>query len=183
MYRDRSLIPSEAVRLAALGSLALEPKRYGDLAAEVRQFTARVTGPSLDIVGPPIELLRVEGLIEAVEGEGVGEDAPLRVSTAGRTELARLMGAALRPPVNDLNKLVLTLKLRFLHLLEEEERRMQAEAMVEMAEQELARLQDLERRRGRERGMLPRWLEHEIGQAEARLAWFRALLAEIAVEA
>ena len=29
MYSDRSLIPTEAVRLAALGSLALGPKRGG----------------------------------------------------------------------------------------------------------------------------------------------------------
>ena len=36
MYRDRSLIPSEAVRLAALGSLALGSKRYADLASEIR---------------------------------------------------------------------------------------------------------------------------------------------------
>ncbi len=178
MYRDRSLIPSEAVRLAALGSLALAPKGYADLAAEVRQFTARITGPSLDLVGPPIELLRVEGLIEAVAGEGASEEAPLRVTPAGRAEFLRLMGAALRPPVNDLNKLVLALKLRFLNLLADEERRMQAEAMVEMAEQEVTRLRDLERRHGAEAGLLPRWLENEIGQAEARLDWFRALLAE-----
>jgi DNA-binding PadR family transcriptional regulator len=183
MYRDRSLIPSEAVRLAALGSLALEPKRYADLVAELRQFTARIAGPSLDLVGPPIELLRVEGLIEAVEGEGPAGEAPMRVTPAGRAEFVRLMGAALRPSVNDLNKLVLALKLRFLHLLGEEEQRMQAEAMVEMAEQELARLQDLERRRGGEGGLLPRWLTHEIGQAEARLAWFRALFAEMTAEA
>jgi hypothetical protein len=53
MYRDRSLIPSEAVRLAALGSLALGSKRYAALASEIRQFTVFITGPSLDLVGPP----------------------------------------------------------------------------------------------------------------------------------
>ncbi len=95
----------------------------------------------------------------------------------GRAEFERLMGAALRPPVNDLNKLALALKLRFLDLLGPEQKRIQAEAMVEMAEQELTRLRDLLRRHRDERGLLPRWLEHEIGQAEARLDWFRGLLA------
>ena len=176
MYRDRSLIPSEAVRLAVLGSLALEPKRYADLAAEVRQFTHRITGPSLDLVGPPVELLRLEGLIERMDGAEMGENARLRITQAGWGEMKRLMSAALRPAVNDLNKLVLALKLRFLHLLPEPDRQMQAEAMVEMAEQELMRLRDLERRHGGEAGLLPRWLAHEIGEAEARLCWFRALL-------
>src|SRR5262249_2606099 len=157
-------------------------KRYADLAAEIRQFTVFITGPSLDLVGPPIELLRVEGLIEAVEGGGSGDEALMRISQAGRAELARLMGSSLRPPVNDLNKLVLTLKLRFLQLLDLDDRRRQAEAMAGLAERELRRLEDLERRHGRDAGLLPRWLEHEIDLAESRLAWFRALLKEMARE-
>jgi DNA-binding PadR family transcriptional regulator len=172
MYRDHSLIPSEAVRLAALGSLALGSKHYADLAAEIRQFTVFITGPSLDLVGSPIELLRVEGLIEATEGSGTGEEALMQITPAGRSELVRLMGASLRPPVNDVN-------LRFLHLLALDERRLQAEAMAELAEQELGRLQDLERCHGHDAGLLPRWLEHEIDQAETRLAWFRTLLREM----
>jgi DNA-binding PadR family transcriptional regulator len=179
MYRDHSLIPSEAVRLAALGSLALGSKHYADLASEIRQFTVFITGPSLDLVGSPIELLRVEGLIEATEGSGTGEEALMQITPAGRSELVRLMGASLRPPVNDVNKLILTLKLRFLHLLALDERRLQAEAMAELAEQELGRLQDLERCHGHDAGLLPRWLEHEIDQAETRLAWFRTLLREM----
>jgi DNA-binding PadR family transcriptional regulator len=177
MYRDRSLIPSEAVRLAALGSLALAPKRYADLASEVRQFTARITGPSLDLVGPPIALLKVEGLIEPVGEEASSETEVMRITKAGWAEFERLMGAALRPPVNDLSKLALALKLRFLHLLGPEQRRIQTEAMVEMAEQELIRLRDLERRENGQGGVFVRWLAHEIEQAEARLTWFRALLA------
>ncbi len=178
MYRDRSLIPSEAVRLAALGSLALAPKSYAELAAEVRQFTQRITGPSLDLVGPPIALLTVEGLIEPAEEGASGEAAAMRITPSGRAEFERLMGAALRPPVNDLSKLTLALKLRFLHLIAPAERRMQVEAMVEMAEQELTRLRDLDWRKAGGEGLLPRWLEHEIRQAEARLAWFQDLLAD-----
>ena len=71
MFRDNSLIPTEAVRLAALGFLAEAPRRYGDLAAEIRHFTGRVVGPSLDLMGTSLELMRFEGLIEAVDGVDV----------------------------------------------------------------------------------------------------------------
>ena len=41
MYRDNSLIPSEAIRLLALGILAGGEKSYADLASEVRHFVKR----------------------------------------------------------------------------------------------------------------------------------------------
>ena len=63
MYRDNSLIPKEAIRLAALGTLARGPMSYADLSREVRQFAARIVGPSLDLLGTSIELLKFEGLI------------------------------------------------------------------------------------------------------------------------
>ncbi|HYC12673.1 MAG TPA: hypothetical protein VEC75_00390, partial [Stellaceae bacterium] len=62
MFRDRSLVPAEAIRLTALGLLAEGPRRYGDLAAAVRHFTGRIVGPSLDLMGSSLELLRYEGL-------------------------------------------------------------------------------------------------------------------------
>ena len=60
MYRDNTLIPAEAVRLAALGSLVDGDKSYGDLAREIRFFVARIVGPSLDLLGTSLELLRLE---------------------------------------------------------------------------------------------------------------------------
>ena len=45
MYRDNSLIPAEAVRLAALGELARAPRIYADLAVAVRHFVQRLVGP------------------------------------------------------------------------------------------------------------------------------------------
>ena len=53
MYRDNTLIPSETVRLLALGILAGGAKRYATLAEEVRHFSGRIVGPSLDLVGTP----------------------------------------------------------------------------------------------------------------------------------
>lgn len=175
MYRDNTLIPAEAIRLAALGTLACAPMRYADLAREVRAFASRITGPSLDILGSSIELLRYEGLVApADEGED-DDDAVLEITETGRRELKELMYANVRGPMDGVSKLVLTLKLRFLHLLEPSERREQVDRILEMCETELARLNDLRGRYDRDPGHLVEWLAHDIGQTEARIAWLREL--------
>lgn len=176
MYPDNSLIPSEAIRLAALGSLAMAPRPYAALATEIRHFTGRIVGPSLDLIGPPIELLKVEGLVEP---EGEGEDAPMRITPAGMAELKRLLSANLRGPIGEFNKLVIALKMRFLQFLDRESQLAQAELLVEVCERELTRLTDLRAHHAAEGGRLVAWLDHDIGQVEARLAWFRQLQAEL----
>lgn len=170
MYRDNSLIPSETVRLAALGLLAEGRRGYGDLASEVRHLSARIVGPSLDLLGPSIELLKVEGLAVA-EAEG-----PLVITAKGEGELQRLMKAPLRGPIGEVNKLIIALKLRFLDRLEPEEQMLQVEMLAETFEQELARLIDLRGHLGRSSGRLGGWLEHDIAQVGERIAWFRRLL-------
>lgn len=173
MYRDSSLIPSEAVRLAALGILEGGPRSYAELASEVRRFTGSIVGPSLDLMGPSIELLKVEGLIEAVPG--MDADA-VRLAPAGRDELRRLLTAPPRGPFGGLNRLVVALKMRFLHLLEPSQRMEQIELLVELGVAELARLADLNRRHAGEPGYLVPWLERDLAEAEARVAWLRQLL-------
>jgi len=54
MYRDNSLIPLEAMRIAALGALADKPMRYAEIAADVRRFTSRIVGPSLELMGSSV---------------------------------------------------------------------------------------------------------------------------------
>jgi DNA-binding PadR family transcriptional regulator len=177
MYKDNSLIPTEAVRLAALGLLSEEPRTYGDLAQEVRHFTSRIVGPSLDLIGPPIEVLRVEGLIESAGGAGA--EATLSITAAGRQELIRLLGANLRGPLGEFNKLVIALKLRFLPLLEPAARRLQVELLAEICERELARLSDLWRHYEGRSGPMIDWLDHDIAQVRQRLDWFRSLEARL----
>ncbi len=177
MYRDNTLIPSEAIRLLALGILATGETPYAELASEVRHFAGHVVGPSLDLVGSPIEVLKVEGLIE-VAGDG-GAAAALRISEAGRDELTRLLTSNLRAPVSDINKLIITLKMRFLHLIEPAERRLQAEIMIEMCERQLVRMTELRGHHVDAPGHLSAWLDHEIDQTRERLGWFRTLQAEL----
>ncbi|MDX1425267.1 MAG: hypothetical protein R3322_19110 [Kiloniellales bacterium] len=179
MYRDNSLIPSEAIRLLALGILAGGEKSYAALAAEVRHFVSHITGPSLELVAPPLELLKVEGLVEAGDDHDAPDSELLALTEAGRGELAKLLAANVRAPVSDINKLIIALKLRFLHLLPPAERRVQAETLVELSERELARLTELRAHHAGDGGTLTAWLDQELVQVEARLAFFRDLLAKL----
>jgi DNA-binding PadR family transcriptional regulator len=178
MYKDNSLVPSEAVRLAALGLLARGPRAYADLAREIRHFAQRIVGPSLELLGPSLELLKVEGLIEAqnTQGKGAAHDEQIMLLTeSGRAELRRLMTANLRGPMGEVNKLIIALKLHFFETLSPEERRLQAEVLEEACERELTRLLDLRSHHAESGGLLVAWLDHEIAEIESRRTWFRQL--------
>ena len=168
MFSDNTLTPKEAIRLCALGTLALEPMSYAALATSVRHFVSHVVGPSPEVMGHSIELLKYEGLIEST---GTRHDAPLRVTDAGRAETRVLLTANIRAAATELNKLIVALKFRFLHLLEPADQYEQADLLVEACEQELARLDDLRQHRAADDGFLIPWLDHDIGLLEARLEW------------
>jgi len=173
MFADNTLTPKEAVRLCALGTIAREPMRYGDLAGAVRHFISRVAGPQIDLMGASIELLRYEGLVETVPGSGGEDDSLLAITAAGRRELHTLLVARLRP-ASDLSKLIIALKMRFLHLLDRDDRVAQADLLAEGVESELARLLDLRGSSAGEEGEssdLVAWLDHEISLLESRLDW------------
>jgi hypothetical protein len=177
MYRDNTLIPTEAIRLAALGALADRDMRYAEVAEDVRHFVQRIVGPSLDLVGTPTELLIVEGLVDPVDGAGMEDNALLRITDNGRDEFIRLMTSAVRAPMNDISKLILALKMRFLHLLPTAERQEQADLMVEMIQRELARLTDLRATYAGEPGYFLEWLDQDIAATRKRLDWFEDLRA------
>ena len=177
MFRDNSLMPKEAIRLSALGLLSQGPMSYAAVANEVRHFTTRFWGPTLDVMSSSIELMRLEGLVEA---DGVPEtagEAVLHLTEAGRAELHELLSATVRVPASDFNKLVVALKLRFLHLLPVAQQRDQAEGLVEMRQGERARLIDLRATHAGDEGYLPRWLDREISHIEDDLAWLEDLRA------
>ena len=154
--------------MAALGALAQQPRSYADLAREVRAFASRIAGPSLDILGSSIELLRFEGLVAPIDDDQ-GEWAPLAITAVGREALRTLLVSNLRSPTDGVSKLVFALKLRFLHLLDRQDQDDQLDLMLEMSEAEVARLKDLMALYGNEPGSLLDWLRLDIGQAEARI--------------
>ncbi len=179
MYRDNTLIPSEAIRLLALGILATGPITYAQLAREVRHFTSRIVGPSLDLVGAPLEVLKVEGLVSAQAGGSECQDGPLTVTDEGRAELLRLLAANVRPQVSDINKLIIALKIRFLHLMDSDGQKVQAELLHDICERELARLTDLRQYHAGEAGHMPEWLDLEIAQTKSRYDWLAKLRARL----
>jgi len=170
MYADDTLTPKEAIRLCALGTLAVRPMSYSELANSTRHFVGRVMGPSLDVLGTSMELLKYEGLIEA-RIDGGGDDPLIAITDAGRKELHTLLTANIRAGTLELNKLIVALKFRFLHLLDAADQRIQADLLTEMWDNELARLEDLRGHHAGDGGYLTHWLDHDISLIESRLAW------------
>jgi DNA-binding PadR family transcriptional regulator len=181
MYADNTLTPKEAVRLCALGSLAIQPMRYGDLAIAIRHFISRVIGPTPEIMGHSLELLKYEGLVEPVDGSG--DAALLRITEDGLAEMRALLTANVRPAVTELNTLITALKFRFLHLLAADDRQAQAELLHAAVERELARLQDLRAHPSGDMGFLPEWLDHHIAALQQRLVWLDSFRDRVAADA
>jgi DNA-binding PadR family transcriptional regulator len=168
MFRDKTLIPTEAIRVLALGLIADRPRRYADLAQELRRFIGLVLGPSLDMLAPSLELLRFEGLATA---SGDGADSELVISVAGRAELMNLLRANVRAPVNDTNRLVIALKFKFLHLLPADEQKTQLALLADLYETERGRLEELRAKDGD--ATFAAWLDHEIALMEERIGWLQ----------
>lgn len=170
MFRDKTLIPTEAIRVLALGLIAERPRRYAALAQELRRFIGLILGPSLDMLAPSLELLRYEGLAEA---EGEGGEAELTITERGRAELLTLLRANVRAPVNDTNRLVIALKFRFLHLLPADEQGSQLALLADLCETERGRLEALRAEDGAAGPDFVAWLDHEIALAGERIAWLK----------
>lgn len=172
MYADNTLTPKEATRLCALGMLADGPMAYAELAAGVRHFVTHVMGPSLDVLGTSIELLKHEGLITPISGEK--DRAVLEITDDGVTELKMLLKAKIKTAENDLNKLVIALKFRFMNLLDADERLLQLDLLADSVENELARLEDLRAHHADDSHHLVEWLDREIDDLERRHDWLKA---------
>jgi hypothetical protein len=166
MFKDQTLLPVEAVRLAALGLLAERPRDYGELATEIRRFIELAVGPSLDLRAPPLELLRHEGLA-AAQGDA------LTLTPSGAEALRTLLQAPLRAPSNDAGRLVLLLKLRFLHHLGTAEQEAQRRQIGASLAAERDRLEELRRLHAETAPLLTEWLERDIADLDGRIKSFR----------
>jgi DNA-binding PadR family transcriptional regulator len=180
MYRDNTLVPTEAMRLLALGCLTEAPLSYAALAQEAKQFTSHIIGPSLDLVGTPLEVLRVERLIAPLTSETPQDPPLLAVTEAGLAEIQRLLKSNSRAPINDISKLIVALKMRFLHLLSKEDQLIQIDILHELFQRQLDRSSTLRAQHHKDRGHLTAWLDHDIDQTRGQLNWLLGLRARIA---
>ena len=173
MYADNTLTPKEAVRLCALGTLASGSMRYSLLSRSIRHFISHITGPSLEVMGTSLELLKYEGLVSAVKGIGMEDDAVLSITEDGLIELRNLLTANVRAQASEMNKLIVALKFRFLHLLDKNDQHIQAEILIEAQEMELARLEELHRTHHNDQGNILNWLNHDIKAMLSHLEWLK----------
>lgn len=171
MYRDNSLIPREAIRMATLGALVERERSYNDVSSEVRNFISRIVGPSLDLLGTSIELLKVEGLIEEGQQSDTLDEETLRLSDSGMKELKEYLRSNVRSGGSDLNKLVVALKLRFIDVLDPEHKLDELLGLKTMYESEKARLSDLQTQSQWLTGLLKESLKLELSIAQDRINW------------
>ena len=160
--------------MAALGALAKRDRPYAEVAGEVRQFAARIVGPSLDLLGTSIELLKLEGLV--VSADKMADDDMLRLTDDGRSALESYLRTNIRPGTSDLNKLVIALKLRFIDLLGPAEQCDQLEGLKRMYQGEEVRLRDLSSHDEWSDGLMPDWLSIELDMVSRRIEWCDTLI-------
>ena len=157
--------------MAALGALIERERSYDDIANEVRSFISRIVGPSLELMGTSIELLKLEGLIETVNDNDKGDSSLLQLSPAGLQELKEYLRSNLKSGGSELNKLVIALKLRFIDILDDDERRDQLLAIRDMYHNEKRRLQDLKNQTTWLTGFLLESIELDLFIVNKRIQW------------
>ena len=99
----------------------------------------------------------------------------MQITADGRQEVETLLLATVRTPFNDLNKLIVALKMRFLHLLDPADQHEQANILADACNAELARLLELRGKHAEAGGHFLEWLDHDIDQVEDKLGWFNGL--------
>jgi len=146
-------------------------RSYDDIANEVRSFISRIVGPSLELMGTSIELLKLEGLIETVNDNDEDDASLLQLSPSGLQELKEYLRSNLKSGGSELNKLVIALKLRFIDILDDDEKRDQLLAIRDMYYNEKRRLEDLKNQTTWLTGFLLESLELDLFVVNKRIEW------------
>ena len=157
--------------MAALGALIERARSYDDIANEVRSFISRIVGPSLELMGTSIELLKLEGLIETVNDNDKGDSSLLQLSPTGLQELKEYLRSNLKSGGSELNKLVIALKLRFIDILDDDERQDQLLAIRDMYHNEKRRLEDLKNQTTWLTGFLLESIELDLFLVNKKIEW------------
>ncbi|MCC9625812.1 hypothetical protein LPB41_29405 [Thalassospira sp. MA62] len=172
------MLPKECLRLCALGTLALsdKPISYADLANSVRHFMSHIMGPSLDMMGSSLQLLKLEGLVSENCTDAMLSDAELSLTKAGHTKFVELMQGNLRDTSGELSRLIMALKMRFLHLLDDDIRREQIEILQDVCEVDLDRVLTLREDYANEASNFTGWLDMEVKRLEQKRDWLKSLV-------
>jgi hypothetical protein len=122
-------------------------------------------------MGTSIELLKLEGLIETVNDNDEDDASLLQLSPSGLQELREYLRSNLKSGGSELNKLVIALKLRFIDILDDDEKRDQLLAIRDMYYNEKRRLEDLKNQTTWLTGFLLESLELDLFVVNKRIEW------------
>ena len=172
MHTGNILSSHEAIRLIGLGLLMAGPMAYEDLASKIRFIVTRVVGQSLDLLGSSLEILHLEGLVTK-EPSTLTSSENLILTDNGRHAFHKLMESDIKVPLDDVSRLVLSLKLMFWHHLDAPEKEDQLDILLALFENEIARLEDL--KKDVQATVLSDWLTLEIAQLRVRKDWLADL--------
>ena len=117
------------------------------------------------------ELLKLEGLIETVNDNDKGDASLLQLSPAGLQELKEYLRSNLKSGGSELNKLVIALKLRFIDILDDDEKRDQLLAIRDMYHNEKRRLEDLKNQTTWLTGFLLESIELDLFIVNKKIEW------------
>ena len=122
-------------------------------------------------MGTSIELLKLEGLIETVNDNDEDDASLLQLSPSGLQELKEYLRSNLKSGGSELNKLVIALKLRFIDILDDDEKRDQLLAIRDMYHNEKRRLEDLKNQTTWLTGFLLESLELDLFVVNKKIEW------------
>ena len=176
--RESTLLPTQAIRLCALGTLLADgPTTYAGLAGQVRALTGNQLGPAPTVTASSVELLRYEGLVLAIglddPTQPAGPETVLHITPEGQRAFAELMAGGLTTPMNELNRLVVQLRLAFSYLLEGPQRDAVRLSLIALYEREVDRIAAIFDQVGDRPGPLGAWLRLDLEHAMERLDWLR----------
>ena len=104
-------------------------------------------------------------------------DAQLSLTDAGHKKFIELMQGNVRDTSGELSRLIMALKMRFLHLLDHDIRTEQIEILQDVCELDLERVLALRDEHANEAENFTSWLEMEVKRLEQKRDWLKSLSA------
>ena len=120
--------------------------------------------------------MALEGLVKEDSGNAAFSDGQLILTQQGHDKFVELMQGNLRDTSGELSRLIMALKMRYLHLLDDDIRREQLEILQDVCELDLERVLALREEHANEASNFTGWLEMEVKRLEQKNDWLKSLL-------
>lgn len=157
--------------LAALGTAARGNARLEDVCAAIDLITQGQWLPIGDLVAASVDEMVRGAHLQPVPG---GE-ARLRITPRGRQTLSLLLAQPIGRPTSVFGQVGLRMKLAFLDLAEEGERRVHFDSLIGLYEEELGRCATPEERSGARGSFGDLWRSHDIDRLRRDVALLRRM--------